>query len=186
DIKKPILALAPMEDVTDFVFRELISDIAKPDVLFTEFTNVDGLFSNGKDQVIKRLKFSSNQHPIVAQIWGSTPKNYFESAKLIYDMGFDGIDINMGCPVRAVIKQRSGAALIKYKELAKEIIKAAKEGAGKLPVSVKTRIGLNKIETNEWVSFLLNQNIDVLTIHGRTAKDKSKVPANWDEIKKAV
>lgn len=185
-LQKPILILAPMEDVTDFVFRELIANIAKPDVLFTEFTNVDGLFSAGKEHVIKRLKFSKNQHPIVAQIWGSTPKNYFESAKLINEMGFDGIDINMGCPVQAVIKQKSGAGLIKHRELAQEIITATKEGANNMPISVKTRIGFNKVETEEWVSFLLMQNIAVLTIHGRTAKDKSKVAADWDEIKKAV
>lgn len=186
-LPKPFVALAPMEDVTDFVFREIVAtELPRPDVMFTEFTNVEALNSNGFDKTIHRFKFSKNQRPIVAQIWGLKPENYFKSAKLIEKLGFDGIDINMGCPDRAVVKIGACSALINNKSLAKEIIEAVKKGSKKLPISVKTRIGFKKIVTEEWITFLLEQNIDALTIHGRTVKEMSDVPANWDEIKKAV
>ena len=185
-LNKPFTALAPMEDVTDFVFREILAEIARPDVFFTEFTNVTGLISEGKEFVERRLKHSDKQKPIVAQIWGSEPKDYHEAAKYISSLGFDGIDINMGCPQKKVVKTKGGAALIKYPELAKEIIEATKEGAPNLPISVKTRIGYVTIKTEEWTRHLLNQDLAALTIHGRTRKQMSKGRANWEEIKKSV
>lgn len=185
-LNKPFLALAPMYDVTDFVFRKILSDIAKPDVLFTEFVNTDALFSNGRDKIIRDLYFSEKQHPIVAQIWGINPDTFFKATKLVKEMGFDGIDINMGCPERAVVKNGAGSALIKNPNLAKQLIKAVKEGAKGLPVSVKTRIGYNKIVTEEWISFLLEQKLNAITIHGRVATQKSEGKANWEEISKAV
>ena len=185
-LNKPFTALAPMEDVTDFVFREILAEIARPDVFFTEFANVTGLISEGKEFVERRLKYSEKQRPVVAQIWGSEPKDYHEAAKYISSLGFDGIDINMGCPQKKVVKTKGGAALIKYPELAKEIIEATKEGAPNLPISVKTRIGYGTIKTEEWTRHLLNQDLAALTIHGRTRKQMSKGRANWEEIKKAV
>jgi len=185
-LPKPFTALAPMDGVTDFVFREIVSEIAKPDVLFTEFTPSDAIVSKGYDRVIKNLKYSEKQRPIVAQIWGIHPINFYKTAKIIKKLKFDGIDINMGCPDKDVIKIGSGAALIKNKKLAKEIIEATRKGAGALPISVKTRIGFDEVSTHEWVSFLLEQNIDALSIHGRTAKEMSKSYANWEEIGKAV
>lgn len=184
--KKPIMALAPLDGVTDFVFRQLIAETAKPDVLYTEFTNVDGLASKGYEHTIKRLKFSDSQHFIVAQIWGTKVENFYTAAKMIQEMGFDGIDLNMGCPVQDVMKTGCGSALIKNPELAKDFLQATREGAPKLPISVKTRIGINSIQTTEWIGFLLKQSLAELTIHGRTAKELSKVPAHWDEIQKAV
>lgn len=175
-----------MYDVTDYVFREVISETAKPDVLFTEFVNTDALNSKGKEKVIRDLFFSKKQHPIVAQIWGTNPDTFFKAAQLVKKMGFDGVDINMGCPERTVIKNGAGAALIKNPSLAKELIEAVKEGAKDLPVSVKTRIGYNKVDTNEWISILLEQNINALTIHGRTAIKKSEGKAVWSEIGKSV
>lgn len=175
-----------MEDVTDTVFRQIIALGGGPDVFFTEFTNVEGLCSKGRNKVRKRLKFTDIEHPIVAQIWGNNPKNYFETAKLIKTMGFDGIDINMGCPEKSVVKKGSCAALINNHPLAKEIISATKEGGGGLPISVKTRIGIKDIQTEEWAGFLLKLNLDALTIHGRTAVEMSDVPAHWDEIGKVV
>ncbi len=186
-LPKPFTVLAPMENVTDYVFREIVSNhLAKPDVMFTEFTNVDALNSNGFERTIHRFKFSTTQRPIVAQIWGTNPDNFFKSSKIIEKLGFDGIDINMGCPVKAVVKIGACSALINNRPLVKEIIKATKDGANKLPISVKTRIGFKNIITEDWITFLLEQNIDALTIHGRTAKQMSDVPANWEEIKKAV
>jgi nifR3 family TIM-barrel protein len=175
-----------MEDVTDYVFREIISQEAPPDVFFTEFTNVAGLMSEGREIVERRLRFSKNQKPIVAQIWGTNPQNFFEAAEYIRKLGFDGIDINMGCPQKKVIKMGAGAGLIKTPKLAKEIIAATKEGAREIPVSVKTRLGFNKIKTEEWAGLLLKQNIDALIMHGRTRKQMSKAPANWEEIGKLV
>lgn len=185
-LNKPFLVLAPMDGVTDFVFREIIAGIAKPDILFTEFTNTEALTSKGYEKTIPRLRFSRSQRPIVAQIWGIDPKNFCTTARLIKDLGFDGIDINMGCPDRAVMKLGSGASLIKNPSLAASMIAAVKEGAPGMPVSVKTRIGVREIETETWIRFLLSQHIDALTVHGRTVKELSKVPAHWDEIGRAV
>jgi tRNA-dihydrouridine synthase len=190
-LTKPIFALAPMEDVTDTVFRQIVASCARPDLFFTEFTNVDGVQSEGRDAVIHRLKFTDSERPIIAQLWGSKPEHYCETAKMIADLGFDGIDINMGCPQKNVTSHGACAALITNQRLAKEIILATKEGAASragrgMPVSVKTRIGFKKIETEKWISFLLSLDLDAITVHGRTAAQTSATPANWDEIGKAV
>jgi tRNA-dihydrouridine synthase len=186
DLKKPILIQAPMEDVTDTVFRQIIAICGKPDVFFTEFTNVEGLCSRGRDKVGKRLIFTPSERPIVAQIWGRTPGKFLEAAKIIKLRGFDGIDINMGCPQKNVIKKGACGALIDNPILAKEIILAVREGAGGLPISVKTRIGVRDMQTEKWTSFLLGLNLDVLIIHGRTVAEMSDVPCHWREIGKVV
>ncbi|OGH12256.1 MAG: hypothetical protein A2857_00625 [Candidatus Levybacteria bacterium RIFCSPHIGHO2_01_FULL_36_15] len=185
---KPILIQAPMEGVTDTVFRQVISKCGKPDLFFTEFTNVSGLISEkGHDSVAKRLKFSPLEKPIIAQVWGNNPQDYEKAAKLIIHMGFDGIDINMGCPDRKVVKKGSCSGLINNPKLASEIIKMTKKGAGgNLPVSVKTRLGYNKIQTEEWIGFLLKFDLDAITIHGRFSRQMSRGDADWEEIGKAV
>lgn len=186
NLKKGFSVLAPMEDVTDAVFREIVYDCGRPDVFFTEFTNTDGLMSKGRNSVIRRLKFDEKEKPIVAQIWGNNPENYFKSAQLVKELGFDGVDINMGCPVHKVVKQGFCSGLILNKPLAKEIVLATIEGAGDMPVSVKTRMGFKVVETEDWTEYLLKLGIKALTVHGRLAKDLSKYPANWEEIGKAV
>ncbi len=183
DLPRPILALAPMEDVTDTVFRRIVAAAARPTVFFTEFTSVDGLFSRGREEVIHRFDYTPGEHPIVAQIWGNTPELFYKAAKLIADMKFDGVDINAGCPQKSVTSRGGGACLIQDPPLMKEIISATKEGG--IPVSVKTRLGYKKI-SDDWIQFLLEQNLDALIIHGRTVSELSKVPAHWDEIGKAV
>ena len=185
-LPKPFLVLAPMEDVTDVVFREIVSQTAAPDVYFTEFTNTDGLFSKGGEKVIRSFRYTENQRPVVAQIWGTNPETFLKAGKLVHELKFDGIDINFGCPEKNVIKKSGGAGIIKDLKLAKQLINATRQGAENIPLSVKTRIGLDKVITDEWVSFLLEQNLNALIIHGRTAKEMSKVPAHWDEIAKAV
>jgi tRNA-dihydrouridine synthase len=188
NLPRPFFILAPMEDVTDIVFRGMVRKANEnmPQVLFTEFTNCDGICSVGQSRVIHRLKYDPSQRPIVAQIWGKTPLNYEETAKLCLELGFDGIDINMGCPEKSVIKQGACSALINNKPLAKEIIEACKRGTcGQIPISVKTRIGFNKIQTEEWIGFLLKQNIQALTIHGRTVAGSDE-PADWSEILKGA
>lgn len=185
-LKKPIFILAPMDDVTDTVFRQIIADLAAPDLYFTEFTSVDGIVSEkGFEAVSKRLLFTQKERPVIAQIWGADPEKFFEASKVIKKMGFDGIDINMGCPEKSVVKRGMCAGLINNPKLAAEIIEATRKG-GRLPVSVKTRIGMREIQTEEWIGFLLKQDLDALIIHGRTVREMSKLPAHWDEISKAV
>lgn len=180
-LNTPFFILAPMSNVTDWAFRKIIIKCGRPDVLYTEFLPCDGIVHDNK-RFGKELYFEKSEKPIVVQFFGSKPDNFYKCAQLAHELGYDGIDINMGCPDRDIEKQGAGAALIKNPELAKEIIKQTKRGAGKLPVSVKTRIGYNKIETKEWVSKLLEMEPAAITIHGRTRKEMSKVPAHWDEI----
>lgn len=187
ELPKPFFVLAPMEEVTDTVFRRIISSCGRPDVMVTEFTSVEGLASEiGRSKVIHRLQFTPQEQPLVAQIWGITPEHYYQAGVYAREQGFAGLDINMGCPVKKVIKQGACSALIKNPSLASDIIKAAQEGAQDIPVSVKTRIGFGEIQTEEWISFLLQHNLDALTVHGRTVKELSDYPAHWDEIGKAV
>jgi tRNA-dihydrouridine synthase len=195
---KKFMVLAPMEDVTDTVFREIIMSLSEADVLnvvFTEFTSVDGLCDlRGRAKVMERLISNpSEQHllkahgtKLVAQVWGSDPDKFYESARIISSLGyFDGIDINMGCPVKKVVKEKCCSALINYPDLAKEIILATMQGTT-LPVSVKTRIGFREVVTEEWIGHLLEVNPAAITVHGRTQKMMSTGNAMWDEIAKAV
>ena len=186
-LPKPFFVLAPMEEVTDTVFRRIISSCGRPDVMVTEFTSVEGLASEiGRSKVIHRLQYTTEEQPLVAQIWGVTPEHYYQAGVYAREQGFAGLDINMGCPVKKVIKQGACSALIKNPQLASDIIKAAQEGAGDIPVSVKTRIGFSEIQTEEWIGFLLQHNLAALTVHGRTVKELSDYPAHWDEIGKVV
>ena len=180
-LPKPFFVLAPMYDVTDTVFRQIIADCAPPDLFFTEFFNVDGMQSKGRDEVLKRIRFSSKEKPIIAQVWGLNPDNFYKSAMELAKMGFDGIDINMGCPDKTTVKHGACCALINNRDLAKEMIVATKKGAGGLPISVKTRLGFNDIDLS-WHEFLLKQDLDMLFIHGRTKSQMSKVPADWQTI----
>jgi nifR3 family TIM-barrel protein len=188
---KPFFCLAPMADVTDIAFRQIIARYSKHgkvggglDLFWTEFVSADGLASTeGRKKLIKDLKFSKKEKPIIAQIFGAKPETIKKTCQIISKLGFDGIDINMGCPDKAVVKQGSGSALIRTPDLAREIIKAAKEGASKIPISVKTRIGFNKIEYKEWLSEILKEKPVALTIHFRTKKEMSKVDAHWELAK---
>ncbi len=185
-LEKPIFCLAPMADVTDAAFRQIIAKYGKPDVFFTEFVSADGLCSPGRDKLLVDFIYGENEHPIVAQIFGAKPENIKEAAALCKELGFDGVDINMGCPDKSIVKQCAGAAMIKDPKLAREVIRAAKEGAGGLPISVKTRIGFTKNEIETWVRELLAEDLAALTIHLRTSKELSLVPAHWDVMKRIV
>lgn len=181
-LPKPFLVLAPMDDVTDTVFRQVIAGTAAPDLYFTEFVNVDGLQSPGREKLLPKLQHSAKERPIIAQIWGSNPENYYKTTLELKKMGFAGVDINMGCPVKGVVKNGCCSALIDNRELAGEIIRAVQKAAGEdFPVSVKTRIGLREIDLT-WIEFLLGFKLNMLTIHGRTAKEMSKVPPHWDVV----
>ncbi|PJE65562.1 tRNA-dihydrouridine synthase [Candidatus Saccharibacteria bacterium CG10_big_fil_rev_8_21_14_0_10_47_8] len=180
--KAPFFVLAPMDDVTDTVFRQIVADCAKPDLFITEFVNVDGLQSPGRKRLLHKLRFSPKEQPIIAQLWGLKPENFYKTTKELVEMRFAGVDLNMGCPVKTVIKNGACAALINNRELTGEIIDATRAGAKKhFPVSVKTRVGYSDIDLG-WIEFLLSKKLDLLSIHGRTAKQKSLVPANWDLV----
>ncbi|MDO8591820.1 MAG: tRNA-dihydrouridine synthase [bacterium] len=246
NLPKPFFALAPMDDVTDTVFRQIVADCAPPDLFFTEFVNVDGLQSPGRPKLLKKLQFTDKEKPIVAQLWGINPENLYKTVKELKKMGFAGVDLNMGCPVKTVIKNGACAALINNRELAGEIIDAtieaaesvlprgthldAAQGGGEdrkgdvqhstltanrspqrsdapeatvgvggfadeqdravrvprhFPVSVKTRVGFTTVDMS-WLDFLLSQKLDLLSIHGRTAKQLSSVPADWELIGQIV
>lgn len=247
---KPFFALAPMDDVTDTVFRQVINDCAAPDLAFTEFVNVDGLMSSGRPKLMKKLRFVASEKNLVAQLWGLKPENFKAVAEQIVSgqiqeefglprcpvhhtsrssafsqrstegavqtvqrvstaaeksagpekpvgisgnvrkqdgrcvCGIVGVDLNMGCPAKSEVQNGTCSALIKIenRDLAEQIIDATREGLdGKLPLSVKTRVGFNEVDMT-WFEFLLGKNLDMLTIHGRTRKEMSKVPANWDLI----
>jgi tRNA-dihydrouridine synthase len=176
-----------MADVTDCAFRKIINKYGKPDVFWTEFVSADGLAHPvARKKLLIDLKFEKKEHPIVAQIFGSNKENIREAAKLCRKLGFDGVDINMGCPDRSIEKQKAGAAMIKDIEKAREIIRYAKEGAHPLPVSVKTRIGYNKNEIDTWIRALLEEDLPLLTVHLRTRKEMSLVPAHWDLMKDII
>jgi len=182
NLPRPFFALAPLDDVSDVVFRKIIAECASPDLFYTEFVNVDGLQSPGRDRLMHRLKITDSDKPIIAQIWGKNPENYYKTAKDLLEMGFAGVDINMGCPDKAVVKNGCCVALINNRPLAKEIIDATKAGLdNKLPISVKTRLGFNSVDYT-WHEFLLNQKLNSLAIHGRTKLQMSKVPADWEAI----
>lgn len=182
DLPTPFNVLAPMEGVTDVVFRKIITEIGRPDVFFTEFTSCTGLLSSGAEKVAENFLFDKDQAPIIAQIWGTDPKEFFEIAKQLSKSDFSGIDINMGCPVRAVTKHGACGGLIRTPELAMEIIQATIEGAGEKPVSVKTRLGYEKIDIEQWIGLLLKQNLSALTIHLRTVHEMSRVTAHWEVL----
>lgn len=184
ELPRPFFVLAPMDDVTDTVFRRLIAELAPADLFFTEFVNVDALASKGREATLKRLRFTEAERPLVAQIWGKTPEHFYKIAKELVEMGFDGVDLNFGCPDKNVVRNGTCSALIlpENRELALEMIQATREGlSGSLPLSVKTRLGFNDIDYS-WHELLLKQKLNMLSIHGRTKKQMSKVPADWNAI----
>lgn len=187
DLSEPFFVLAPMADVTDVPFRSVIAGIERPAVFFTEFVSAHGLNSRGREHLIRDLALTATDHPIVAQFFGTEPEHLFVAGKLARELGFDGVDINMGCPDRKVVKQGAGIALSKDAARAQELIAAIRDGAAGLPVSVKTRLGMyDTAEMETWFPALLEAAPDVLIVHGRTMKEMSKVPAHWDLIGRAA
>ncbi|MEN8253076.1 MAG: tRNA-dihydrouridine synthase [Patescibacteria group bacterium] len=215
-LKKPIIGLSPMDGVTDQAFRHITKTYGNPDVIYTEFTSVEGL-CHGATQLLRPLIYDNSQRPIIAQIFGKTPKYFRQVAVLLCELGFDGIDINMGCPAKSVAQHGSGAALIRTPKLAQEIILASKAGVkdyqnGKkskdctdlkklldnkklkfinkkpksIPISIKTRIGFDRSEVETWIPALLETEPAVITLHGRTLKQQYSGKADWDEIARAA
>jgi len=183
-----------LANVTDAAFRRLIAKYSKvpggaPYVTWTEFVSADGLIRatpEGKAKLMRDLVYTEAERPIVAQLFTATPEYMEKAAALAQELGFDGVDINMGCPDKSIEKQGAGAKLITTPELAAEVIAAAKRGAPNLPISVKTRLGYNKDILDEWLPKLLAAGPAAVTIHARTRKEMSKVDAHWDRVKRAV
>jgi len=186
NLERPFFCLAPMADVTDAAFRRMFAKYGKPNVIWTEFVSADGLMSKGKEHLLKDLCYDESERPIIAQLFGANIAKMEGAARLIKELKFDGLDINMGCPAAEIEKTGCGSAMIKNPNLAKEIIAAAKAGADPLPVSVKTRLGYSENEIETWLPCLIEVGVEVITIHARTRNEMSKVPARWEEIKRAV
>lgn len=196
ELPRPFFVLAPMDDVTDTVFRQVVASVGAPDLFMTEFVNVDGLMSPGRPNLLKKLRFAIQEGRVVAQLWGLKPENFRAVAdqvasgelarelELPPSVNFAGVDLNMGCPAKSEVRNGACAALIRREAwpLASDIIRATQDGlAGRLPLSVKTRVGFSAVDM-EWFDFLLGFDLDMLTIHGRTRKQMSKVPADWTLI----
>lgn len=193
NLPKPFFVVAPMADVTDAAFRRVIAKYGKPDVMWTEFVAADGLMRatpEGRVKLMADLIYSEEERPIVAQLFSSNEEYMEAAAKLCLELGFDGVDINMGCPDRSIEKQGCGSAMIRTPDVAGAIIRAAKRGArsdeGGIPVSVKTRVGYNKDEIDTWIPALLAEKPAALTIHARTRKEMSKEPAQWERVARVV
>ena len=184
-LPKPFFVLAPMANVTDSVFRAMFAKYGKPDVTWTEFVSADGLISPGRKNLLHDLVYSEKERPVVAQLFTGHPVAMKKAAAVVAKLGFDGLDINMGCPDRAVEKQGGGAASMKDPLNALQVLEAARAGAPKIPVSVKTRIGYNKLDLG-WIELLLAQRLPVLTVHLRTRKEMSDVPAHWEIMPQIV
>lgn len=216
-IKKPIIAVSPMDGVTDAPFRYIVAKHGPSAVSFTEFTNVEGL-ARGAVSMLKAFRYSEVERPVVAQIYGVEEESYYKVALMLCHLGFDGIDINMGCPANKVARRNSGAGLIRIPKHAQKLVLTTKqavkdwsegitlEKAGirpkiinhlkaikpeegpriQIPVSVKTRTGVDKIVTEEWISTLLETEPANLSLHGRTLKQMYTGHANWEEIGKAA
>lgn len=206
-LKKPFLVLAPMYDVTDTVFRQIISEIAPPDFTMSEFVNVDGLASEGRKKLLPKIVYDPSEAPMIYQFWGKRPENYKKITQQVFDYSLTdsantqagrdklseagqkkiiGVDINMGCPDKAVVKNGCCSALINDHALAEEIIEAAREGiAGRGALSVKTRLGFSSIDL-KWIEFLLSKKLNMLSVHLRTAKEMSKVPAHFEALKEII
>lgn len=187
ELPKPFLILAPMEGVTDIMFRQVVAKAGRPDLFFTEFTNVSSYASEkGRANALERLEIAPTDAPIIAQIWGKNPEHFAECAAALEDLGFSGIDLNFGCPDKNVNKTGGGAAMIKTPELAVECFRNAKKFTN-LPVSIKTRLGWSKVEEyRDWLSILLNEHPAALTVHLRTKKEMSKVAAHYELIPEII
>ncbi len=184
-LPRPIMALAPMADVTDAAFRRIIARYGKPDVMWTEFVSADGLAlapEAGRAKLKRDLLFTEAERPIVAQFFTSSPSHMERAAALARELGFDGVDINMGCPDRSIEKQKAGAALMKDPECGRNLIEAARKGSGGLPISVKTRLGYHKEEIEAFLPSIFSAGPAAVTIHLRTRKEMSDVPARWESM----
>jgi tRNA-dihydrouridine synthase B len=177
---RPIACLAPMDGYTDTAFRRIVRSLNPEVVLFSEFTSINGI--EHSDFVRSRLNFQKDEAPYLIQLFGNEPELFARIVESFQDSGINGVDINMGCPSKNIIKSNSGGSLMKERDLACKIVDACCK-ATDLPVSVKTRLGWDdKSHLNEFVSGLVDAGASMISIHGRTFKQKYKGVADWDPI----
>ena len=185
-LPRPMLLLAPMANVTDTAFRQIIARCGRPHLMMTEFTSCEGLCSRGRERLLAELTFHPSERPLVVQFFGPRPETFYQCAQLARRLGFDGIDINTGCPDRRVLKQGAGAALIGDPGRMREIYAATRDGAGGLPVSIKTRLGIEHDILEQWLGALLELRPAAITLHARTVRELSNTAAHWDAVARAV
>lgn len=187
DSPRPIVCLAPMDGITNTAYRRIVRKVNPGVILFSEFTNVEGLLRS--DHVRQRLDYHPSEHPFFMQIFGNRPEAFAEVSRMIEDRGIMGVDINMGCPAKKIVNSQHGSALMKDPELACRIIEAIRK-ACKLEVSVKTRLGWENAE--DLIPFgkrLEAAGVSLITIHGRTYKQAYRGHADWEpiyELKRAL
>lgn len=191
NLKGPIICLAPMAGYTDSAYRQLVKEIAPEVICFTEFTNVKGL-KYGSRRTLAQVGYNPDvERPIVAQIFGKEPETFAEAARILEEMGVDAIDINMGCPAKKVVSSDHGSALLDNPDLAARIVEATVK-ATSLPVSTKTRLGTKQVDTKfiiDYAKLMESAGSQLITIHGRTAKQMYTGKADFDpiyEVKKHV
>lgn len=223
NIPKPIIGLAPMDSVTDASFRFITAKHGRPDVMLTEFVNIQSAIY-APELMLKDFTYAELERPIAAQIYGKTPELFYQVAHIVGELGFDGLDINMGCPARKVAAAGCGAALIREPALARAIIQAARQGLQDwydgqslkqlgirpsaiaafkaanrlrtghetiaerrlLPLSIKTRIGYDRVVVKEWIATLLEECPAAISLHGRTLQQGYKGQADWNAIAQAA
>ena len=212
-----------MDGITDASFRYITAKHGGPDVTLTEFVNIQSAFYSPQT-LLKDFSYCEIERPVAAQIYGKTPEFFYKVAHVVCELGFDGLDINMGCPAKNVAAAGCGAALIRTPELACEIVRAAKQGvydwstgrtlvdielredlieqvklANRLrwgrdaleerrliPVSLKTRLGYDRVIIAQWLGILLDEGLAAISLHGRTLQQGYKGKADWEAIARAV
>lgn len=182
-----------MDGVTDAPMRFIAKKHGKPDVIYTEFVSVDGLWriekrGEVKHKIWRELQYDESERPVVVQLFGHDPVSFYEATKIVAKMGFDGVDINMGCPSPGLEKRGGGAGLMRDIGLAHRVIEAVRKGvtdAGKvIPVSLKTRIGSTGPD-KEWWEALAKEELPAVAMHGRTFKQLYSGEADWEILREA-
>jgi len=216
----PFIGMAPMDGITDAAFRYMIDHHGKPDILMTEFVPVEAI-QRGVTSILSAFISHKTQTPMIAQLLGADSHMFYNAFFVCAECGFDGLDINMGCPDTNVLRRKAGGAFIKDKKLADSIIQSVISANNdwsngkkiadvdlpdrtiqwvktyqtnnkiysdhkKLSLSIKTRIGFQKSEINDWILFLCGFPIDCITVHGRTVTQRYSGFADWGEIAKAA
>lgn len=187
------MGLSPMDGVTDAPMRLIAKKYGQPDIIYTEFVSVEGLWrihkrGEEKHKIWNELRFDASEQPVLVQLFGSDPDSFYEATKIVAKMGFAGIDINMGCPSPGLEKRGGGAGLMRDKGLAHRVIEAVRKGVSdveiEIPVSVKTRIGSSGAD-REWWEAIAKEELPALAMHGRTFKQLYSGEADWEVLREA-
>ncbi|MFA4941739.1 MAG: tRNA-dihydrouridine synthase [Patescibacteria group bacterium] len=181
-LKKPIYALAPLAGITDSAFRQICKEDGA-DIVYSEMASATALFYN-QEKTLELLKFDKKERPYVVQLFGSNPEHFAQAVKIVEKkIKPDGIDINFGCPVQKVIKQKAGAELFKDLKLSRAVIESVIKNTS-LPVSIKTRAGVGNVDILKFLKYMKGLDIKAIMIHGRTFSQGFSGPVDFEIIKK--